>query len=78
MNTNELLTVSNEAVIFYRTINRFIHLFTTLPYLLFLVYSILSPTCGKLLHTLGITIHMLWKKLFFIPSEQVVENSLLL
>lgn len=50
----------------------------TLPYLIFLLYSILSPTCGKLLHTLGITIHTLWKKLFFIPSEQVVENSLLL
>lgn len=78
MNTSELLTVSNEAVIFYRTINRIIHFFKNPPYLLFLVYSILSPTCGKLLHTLGITIHILWKKLFFIPSEQVVENSLLL
>lgn len=78
MNTNELLTVSNEAVIFYRTINRFIHFFKTPSYLLFLLSSLLSPTCGKLLHTLGITIHILWKKLFFIPLEQVVENSLLL
>ena len=78
MNTNELLTVSNEAVIFYNTTNRFIHLFKTPPYLILLLSSLLSPTYGKLLHTLGKTIHILWKKLFFIPLEQVVENSLLL